>query len=106
MKRGLDVLLGNSETGREKLVLEASGRTALRKGDWLMIPPYNGPKIAAQVNIELGNSDGFQLYNLNADIAQQTNLAGDNPQKLEEMVKEYESTVGLVKSDIEQLELK
>ncbi len=105
-KNMLDVLLGKSETGRENLVLEASSRTAFRKGDWLMIPPYNGPKVAAQVNIELGNSDGFQLYNLNADIAQQKNLAGDNPQKLEEMVKEYESIAGPVKSDVEQLELK
>jgi arylsulfatase A-like enzyme len=35
----LDVLLGKSQQGREELILEASSRTALRKGDWVMIPP-------------------------------------------------------------------
>src|SRR5690606_24434686 len=35
----LDVLLGKSEKGREELVIEATSRTALRKGEWVMIPP-------------------------------------------------------------------
>src|SRR5690606_11411347 len=40
----LAALLGDSDQGRTELILEATSRTALRKGDWVMIPPYNGPE--------------------------------------------------------------
>ncbi|WP_163326054.1 sulfatase family protein [Draconibacterium mangrovi] len=102
----LDVLLGKSDEGREELVLEASSRTAFRKGDWLMIPPYKGAAVAAQVNIELGNSSEFQLYDLNDDIGQQTNLAKTNPDKLNETVSDFEKVVGTLNSEVEALELK
>ena len=55
-KEFLDVLMGKSDEGRKSLILEASTRTALRKGDWIMIPPYKGPAVEKFVNIELGNS--------------------------------------------------
>lgn len=102
----LDVMMGNSNQGREELVLEASTRTAFRKGNWLMIPPYNGPQIAAQVNIELGNSSEFQLYNLDADLGQQKNLAKSNPDKLNEMISGYKEVVGTQNTKVEALELK
>ncbi|KJF45705.1 sulfatase family protein [Draconibacterium sediminis] len=102
----LDVLLGKSDEGREELVLEASSRTALRKNNWLMIPPYKGAAVAVQVNIELGNSSEFQLYNLNDDIGQQTNLAKTNPDKLNEMIGDYKEIVGTMNSEVEALELK
>ena len=102
----LDVLLGKSDEGREQLILEASTRTAYRKGNWLMIPPYKGPAVAAQVNIELGNSPDFQLYDLGADIGQQENLAKSNPDKLEEMLAGYKEIMGVLHSEVEALELK
>ncbi len=102
----LGVMMGNSNQGREELVLEASTRTAFRKGNWLMIPPYNGPQIAAQVNIELGNSSEFQLYNLDADLGQQKNLAKSNPDKLNEMISGYKEVVGTQNTKVEALELK
>ena len=102
----LDVLMGTSEEGREELVLEASTRTAYRKGNWLMIPPYNGPAVASNVNIELGNSPNYQLYNLEADLAQQKNLAKSNPDKLNEMIVDYEEVLGTQGSEVEALELK
>ena len=105
-KNMLDVLLGKSEKGRETLVLEASSRKVLRKGNWIMIPPYNGPRVEKQVNVELGNSTEFQLYNMDADVAQQKNLAHQNPQKLKEMISSYKSLVGPMNADVEQLELK
>jgi arylsulfatase A-like enzyme len=83
----LDVFLGKSQKGREELVLEATSRTALRQGDWVMIPPYEGPAVAANVNIELGNADEYQLYDLKADLGEQENLAESNPEKLKEMVE-------------------
>ena len=101
----LDAFLGKSQKGRESFVLEATTRTALRAGDWAMIPPYSGPEIQKQVNIELGNSSEFQLYNLKEDVSQQNNLAASNPEKLKEMKKMYQEIRG-GGSKVEQLELK
>lgn len=80
-----DVLLGNSDAGREELVIEAKMKTALRKGDWVMIPPYKGKPVNKKVHIELGISKQYQLYNLKDDVGQQKNLASELPEKLEEM---------------------
>jgi arylsulfatase A-like enzyme len=102
----LDVLLGKSQQGREELVIEAATRTALRKGEWAMIPPYQGPAVNKSVNIELGNSGEFLLYNLKDDIGQQNNLAKSEPEKLQEMIETFEKIRGTTFQNIEQLELK
>ncbi len=102
----LDVLLGKSADGRESLVIEATTRTALRKGNWLMIPPYNGARKNKQVNIELGNDKVFQLYNLKEDIGQQNNLAESNPEKLAEMLESFKAIRGESYSKTQKLELK
>jgi hypothetical protein len=69
-----------------------------------MIPPYKGPAINTQVNIELGNSKDFQLYNLSDDIGQQTNLAESNPDKLDELMTKFEELKGEGFHNIQQLE--
>lgn len=102
----LDVFMGKSEKGREDLILEATSRTAFRKGDWVMIPPYKGPAVNTWVNIELGNDMEYQLYNLKEDISQQNNLAETNKEKLEEMINAFEAIRGKSYSNIQQLELK
>jgi len=78
----------------------------LRKGKWIMIPPYKGPAVNKNVNIELGNSPEFLLYNLESDLGQQKNLAEENPKMLKEMVKTFEKVRGKDFGNIEQLELK
>lgn len=90
----LNAFLGKSKKGRENLVLEASNRLAFRLGDWVMIPPHKGNPIAKEVNIELGNSLQYQLFNLKSDPAEQTNLAQSNPRKLEEMKAAMKQIVG------------
>jgi arylsulfatase A-like enzyme len=102
----LDVLMGKSNDGRESLVIEATTRTALRKGDWLMIPPYNGAKKNKYVNIELGNDKAFQLYNLNEDVSQQNNVAESKPEKLAEMLEAFTAIRGENYSKTQKLELK
>jgi arylsulfatase A-like enzyme len=98
--------LGKSNKGRETLVLEATTRTALRSGDWAMIPPYDGPAIMIDVNIEPGNSDEYQLYNLKDDVGQKNNLAQSHPEKLQEMIEIFEGIRGNGYRDTENIELK
>ena len=59
----------------------------------VLIPPYNGPKITKDTNIEVGYSEEYQLYNLNTDIMQQNNLANSNPEKLEELINRYKDII-------------
>ncbi len=102
----LDVLMGKSKLGRDELILEATSRTALRKGNWVLIPPYEGPALSTDVNIELGNSDVYQLYNLEEDLGEQNNLAESMPGKLEEMIAAFNKIRGEGYGKIQQLELK
>jgi arylsulfatase A-like enzyme len=101
----LDVFMGKTEQGREELIIEATSRTALRKGDWIMIPPYEGPAVNKQVNIELGNSNEYQLYNLLADPGQKKNLAKQKPEKLMDMISTFEEIRGKDYGQVEQLKL-
>jgi arylsulfatase A-like enzyme len=102
----IDVFLGRSDHGRDDLILEATSRTAYRKGDWVLIPPYNGPAINKEVNIEVGNSKEFQLYNLKEDVGQLNNLSIANPEKLKELLSSFEAIRGKNYSKVEKLELK
>ena len=101
----LDTFMGKSQKGKDAFVMEAYTKTALRAGDWVMIPPYPGPAVEKNVNIEMGNSSQYQLFNLREDPGQKNNLAESNPEKLEEMRKTYLEIRG-DNSKIEQVELK
>lgn len=88
-KNLLAAFLGKDREGRDKLLLEATTRTAMRMDDWIMIPPYKGPAVLKEVNIELGNHSEYQLYDLKKDPGQQQNLAKENPDQLERMINAY-----------------
>jgi arylsulfatase A-like enzyme len=90
----LELLLGKTNQGRDNLIIEATSRTAFRRGDWVMIPPYKGPKVIVNKGVETGNLDQFQLYNLKEDPHQDNNLAKSNPDKLNEMIQNFESIRG------------
>ena len=102
----LNDLMGVSHHGREELIIEATTRTAMRKGDWIMIPPYKGPAINESVNIELGNSKDYQLYNLKDDLSQQNNLAKSQPEKLKELINIFEEKRGKDYDKIDGLNIK
>ena len=104
-KNLLSTFLGKSEKGRDQLIIEAGGRTALRKGDWAFIPPYSGAAVNTQVNIELGNDESYQLYDLKNDLGQQTNVAAENPEKLKELKSVYERIRGNDNASVPELEL-
>lgn len=89
----LDVFLGKSENGRSEYVLEAMSRTAFRKGNWAMIPPYKGKQKMWGKDVEIGNSKNYQLYNLAEDPEQQENLLEAESEKLQELIDAYEVIV-------------
>ncbi len=102
----MDTFLGQANQGRESLVLEATSRTAFRQGDWVLIPPYKGPAVNKQVNIELGNEADFQLYDLSQDRGQQQNLAEQHPEKVTAMLEDFVAIRGEEFVNTEALELK
>ncbi|AOR25449.1 arylsulfatase [Formosa sp. Hel3_A1_48] len=101
-----NVLSGQSDQGRNSLIIEATTRTAYKQGDWVMIPPYGGPEVLEQVNIEIGNSSNYQLYNLKDDKSQQNNLANSKPEKLQELIKAFNAEKGNANTKVEAIELK
>lgn len=105
-KNILDVFLGKSNHGRKELIIEATTRTAYINENWVLIPPYDGPKFLPTKGIETGTSNKFQLYNLTEDPAQENNLADSNPEKLKEMIHSFEAIRGDKYKEIEQVEFK
>ncbi|MFV0540955.1 MAG: sulfatase family protein [Aestuariibaculum sp.] len=102
----INVFMGKSLQGRKELILEASGKTILRQGDWVMIPPYKGAVKNPYVDIELGNSNQYQLYNLKEDVGQQTNLAETKPEQLKAMKTDYIKIRKGSQNGVGELELK
>ena len=80
-------LLGDSTTGREYVVEHSgSGRNlALRSGRWKYIKPASGPKRLANTDTETGNARPPQLYDLENDPGETTNLAVQHPDKVNEL---------------------
>jgi arylsulfatase A-like enzyme len=90
----LQALLGETEVGRKNLVLEAGRNTLYREGNFVMIPPYKGPAITPWgPNIETGKSTAYQLYDLISDPGQNNNLADKMPDKLNDLIENYEKIV-------------
>lgn len=90
----LDALLGKSTVGRKELVVEGTkAKTVLRHENWSFIPPHDGPAVSAHTNTETGNSPENQLYDLDQDIGQITNVAEENPV----MVAEFEARLNEIR---------
>lgn len=102
----LNALTGKSSQGREEFVVEASGRLALIKNGWAMLPPYKGP-VTNEAGNELGNLPEFNLFNLNKDKGQTENLATQQPGRLKKMKKAFfEATKGYYNPNAKQEVLK
>ncbi|WP_293912938.1 MULTISPECIES: arylsulfatase [unclassified Sphingobacterium] len=77
-------LTGNDKKGRAYLV-KSSGTFSIIQGDYKYIKPRKGAKIDKAVNIELGNDEQPQLYNLRTDKAEKDNIANRNINKVKEL---------------------
>jgi arylsulfatase A-like enzyme len=80
----MNAWLGRSREGREHLIEQAGG-LALRVGRWKYIEASQRPKLNASTSTELGNDSVPQLYDLEADPGETTNVASKHPTRVAEM---------------------
>ncbi len=85
----IDALLGDSTEARTALVHEANGKLSYRSGKWGLIPPYKGAGFNKTKSIDMGNSQELTLWDLEADPAQQSNVAEQNPEVVEKLWAEF-----------------
>ena len=80
----LPALLGESKTGRERLV-EHAGAMAVREGPWKYIDRSPGPGFKPLTGTETGLAAGGQLYDLTADLGETNNLIQAQPEKSQKL---------------------
>lgn len=99
----LPTFLGETEKGRDNLIIEAQGKLAYRAGDWSFIPPYKG-SVRNETGNELGNLPEGGLFNLKEDPGQENNVAKQNKDKYQAMRNSFlEITKGYFKSNVEDI---
>lgn len=82
----LQQLLGKSKVDRPYLITQG-GPLSIIEGDYKYITPSKGPKVATDVNIELGNHPSAQLYNIKKDVFEKENLAEKEPARVKAMAE-------------------
>jgi arylsulfatase A-like enzyme len=80
----LKTWLGTDSKGRAH-VIEQSGTLGIVQGNWKYIKPNKGPAYNPKVDIEYGNDEADQLYDLSRDPFERYNLATSVPAKLNEL---------------------
>jgi len=80
----LSALLGDSRTGRDTIV-EHARALSMRRGEWKMIEPSQGPSIEPHTNMELGTGPSPQLYQVSKDPHERHDLAAQFPEKVKEL---------------------
>lgn len=102
----LSTFTGKTDKGRDELVVEASGRLALHKDNWIMIPPYKGP-VRNETGNELGNLPDYGLFNVKIDRKQKNNIAKKDISRLAEMKQVFfKATKGFYNPDVKEEKLK
>lgn len=82
-----DLLLGKSETGNRDTYFYHSGSHGVRHGKWKLLKPNRWPKnFARTYPKDIGTND-TELYNLDEDIGETTNLADQHPQIVAELMR-------------------
>ena len=81
-----EAFMGRDGFGRREVYAEGTHTgKVLRQGKWLYIEPDDGRPMFYHENVETANSLDPQLYNLDYDIGQRTNLAYRYPEKVASM---------------------
>ncbi|MNY61115.1 hypothetical protein D3C86_1977570 [compost metagenome] len=83
--------MGKSQKGRSVFVEQGITTLSIVKDGWKYITPNGGTPYMKAVGIETGNLSTAQLYNLNTDLGEKSNLADKNPTKVKELAGLLES---------------
>jgi arylsulfatase A-like enzyme len=102
----IDTFLGKTKEGRNEVILEATGRLALRSGDYAFIPAYSGEPIITSVNIETGVAPSPALYNIKNDASQKVDIANQESKKLNELIERFNAIAAGFQSASKDVELK
>ncbi|MBX2952140.1 MAG: arylsulfatase [Leadbetterella sp.] len=88
----LAALLGKDKKGRKEVVVhsQSGGAFAIIETDWKYITPTKGAAVQKDTRIELGNAPSPQLYRLEKDPGETTNLAEKEPAVLRTLEKRLE----------------
>ncbi len=86
----MSALLGDDAVGRDHLVEQARTQS-LRQGEWKYIPPNPGARINRSTNTELGSDASPQLYQLEQDPAESTNVAAEQRAIVEQLDAQLKS---------------
>ena len=85
-RNSLDTWLGRNTDDRSFAAAMAANRTlSLQSGQWKYIEPSNGAAKITTVNIETGYLATPQLYDLDADPGETTNVYSSRPAEAERM---------------------
>jgi len=78
---GLDVgdAIRGAGPSKRELIVEHAGRLALRWKNWKFIPSGKGAAFQPLTGTETGNLDADQLFDLDVDPHEDTNVAAQNP---------------------------
>jgi arylsulfatase A-like enzyme len=87
----LKTFLGKNNTGRAVYV-QQGGALSIVRGKWKYISPQDGPALAKLVNIETGNLNTAQLYDLSIDKGEKSNVAAKYPEIVLELSGLLEAT--------------
>ncbi len=86
------VLSNNKRSPHDAILLNATpGNGAIRMGDWKLLVRRSGPKPKAKRNAGTATEEQIELFNLAVDPSEKENLAGDHPEKVEEMRKRLDA---------------
>lgn len=90
----LSTWLGRSNKNREYLVLQnLENNLSITHDGWKYIKPGKGAFYNPYTDIELGNSQQDQLFNLKKDWGEKENLSGKNPKKVEQLSKKLNKII-------------
>lgn len=90
----LDAWLGKQKKGRRWLVLQnAQNNLSITGNGWKYLRPGKGEAFDPAVNIELGNSESPQLYDIRRDPSEKQNLSNRYPKRAKRMAKQLEKIV-------------